>query len=85
MPDIDTVLERLAEDAAFRTLLVRDPKAALDGYELSGDDLQLLVQRVRTDQEGLDPAGQRASKAGFFALFSRLADNGARGAPDGRA
>ena len=42
MADIDTVLERLVTEAAFRARLRSDPAGALAGYALSQDDLEVV-------------------------------------------
>jgi hypothetical protein len=66
MADIDEVLSRLA-DAEFRAHLVRDPKTALAGYDLTTEDLDRLATEVGTATLG--PVEQRVSRAGFLALF----------------
>lgn len=70
MAAIDDVLDRLRDDEAFRTQLERDPAGALDGYELSADDLGRLVDEVVA---GADPDEQRTARSAFFALVARRA------------
>jgi hypothetical protein len=79
MAGIDDVLERLVTDASFKKELVTDPKAALAGYELTADDVQLLAAQVTDDTGSLGAVEQRTSKAGLFGLFSQLVGHGGSG------
>ena len=79
MAGIDDVLERLVTDASFKKQLVTDPKAALAGYELTADDVQLLAAQVTDDTGSLGAVEQRTSKAGLFGLFSQLVGHGGSG------
>lgn len=70
MPDIDDVRRRLRTDPDFKAALVRDPKAALHGFELSPEDLSTITAELSQDHAALDPVEQRTSKAGLFSLLS---------------
>jgi hypothetical protein len=50
---IDELIRRVTTDPTFRAELVRDPKGALTGYELSAHDLQRLAAQL-ADDEGSD-------------------------------
>jgi hypothetical protein len=66
MEGLDAALERLRQDAGFRNLVADDPRAALAGYDLTAEDLQVLAKHL--DPDGLRPAG-------FTALFTMPADD----------
>jgi hypothetical protein len=68
MAAIDDVLQRLATDAGFREQLEHEPAEALEGYDLSADDLTRLVDVVAADAS---PADQRPRRSAFFALVAR--------------
>lgn len=77
MSDFDTVLERLVTDPAFTQALAADPSAALAGYDLSPDEVELLRSQVSAG----DPSGDRTveirtSKAGMMGLLSPLSGLG---------
>lgn len=79
MADIDTVLERLVSDTAFRDRLAADPAAALAGYDLSAADLELLAGSLvegDTAQRGVE---QRTSKSAVLGLLASFAGGGGRG------
>jgi hypothetical protein len=83
MAGIDDVLERLLTDAGFARQLAADPADALAGYELSGDDLDLLSAQVSFDRGSLSTVEERISKAGMFGLLSSFtAGLGGLGGPD---
>jgi hypothetical protein len=71
---IEDALERLRTDPAFRSQLATDPRSALAGYELSGDDLAELARAVSTHHNGASAVEQRTSKAGFFGLFAQVTE-----------
>jgi hypothetical protein len=66
MEGLDDALERLRRDAEFRNLVADDPRAALAGYDLTAEDLQVLAKHL--DPDGLRPAG-------FAALFAMPPDD----------
>jgi len=70
MAAIDDVLEQLHQDPAFREHLARDPAVALEGYDLSADDLSRLVDAVAADAS---PDQQRPRRSAFFALVAKRA------------
>ena len=57
---------------SFRDALHRDPRAALDGYDLSADDLERLAGQLMTDVE---PKSGRPSKAALLDLLRDRAGN----------
>lgn len=79
MSDIDTVLERLVTDAAFRGQLGSDPAAALAGYDLSADDLQLLASSLDDGDAGQRGVEQRTSKSAVLGLLASFAGGGGGG------
>ncbi|MFY1633876.1 Os1348 family NHLP clan protein [Solwaraspora sp. WMMB335] len=73
MSDFDTVLERLLTDPGFASALGADPAAALAGYQLSADEVELL----RTQMSGAGTADTtgveaRANQSSGFGLLSPL-------------
>jgi hypothetical protein len=66
MEGLDDALDRLRADENFRSRLAEDPTAALAGYDLSTEDLWVLVKHL--DPDGHPPA------AGFAELFSASTD-----------
>lgn len=70
------VLARLDDDEAFQADLVRDPKAALEAYELSADDLVVLVTRLGPQLDGDDPALRRTIRARLFAVLAEVLEQG---------
>ncbi|HEX2029830.1 MAG TPA: hypothetical protein VHL78_00305 [Actinomycetota bacterium] len=75
---LQKVLARLDGDEAFRTELVRDPRAALNGYELSADDLVVLVTSLGPQLDGDDPILRRTTRARLFALLAEVLEDRAR-------
>lgn len=47
MSELDHLLRRLERDPAFRDAVERDPAAALEGLDLTDDDLSRLDAAVR--------------------------------------
>lgn len=73
MSDFDTVLERLVTDPAFTSALAADPAAALSGYDLSEDEVELLRSQVNAGDSGGERTVEiRTSKAGMMGLLSPL-------------
>jgi len=70
MPNLHDALERIDNDQSFKDWLVRDPQGALQGYDLSSDDLSVIAMELSDDFEVLGFVEQRTSKAGLFALIS---------------
>jgi len=80
MSDFDAVLERLVTDPAFTSALSADPAAALAGYELSADEVELLRSQVSADAGGDRTVEVRTSKASMMGLLSPLSGLGLGGA-----
>ena len=76
MSDFDAVLERLVTDPAFTSALSADPAAALAGYELSADEIELLRSQVSADAGGDRTVEVRTSKASMMGLLSPLSGLG---------
>ena len=70
MAAIDDVLQRLRDDRPFREWVERDPANALDGYDLSADDLGMVVEAIVGDTV---PTERRTLRSAFFALIARKA------------
>ena len=88
MSDFDAVLERLLGDAGFQAALARDPAAALRGYHLSEDELEVLRAQLVTDAGGQGAVETRTSKSGLVGLFAPIAGAvgmAAAGYPSGNA
>lgn len=66
----DEVVRRLGDDPIFEDQLAHDPRAALDGYTLTVEELTALAQLVEAVTARLALPDQRRSRAGFFALLS---------------
>jgi hypothetical protein len=79
MSDFDAALERLVSDPAFRSALADDPAAALAGYRLTSDELELLRSTIDSGVGGQRQVEQRTSKASLFGLLSPLAGLGGFG------
>ncbi|MBI2168791.1 MAG: hypothetical protein HYU28_04715 [Actinobacteria bacterium] len=77
MAAIDEVLERFVNEPAFRDAVAADPESALDGYELSADDLELLASQFSRDAGGRGGVERRLTKAGLSGLLSQAAEDGA--------
>lgn len=82
MAGIDEVLERLVGDGDFRAALARDPAAALSGYDLTRDDIELLAGRLDDGDDAERTVEQRTSKSAMLALLSSFAAPGGGGAAD---
>jgi hypothetical protein len=77
MSDFDVVLERLLSEPAFAAALATDPGAALSGYQLGPDEVELLRSQVSTDAGGgLTAVETRTNKSSTFGLFSAVLDVG---------
>jgi hypothetical protein len=76
MSDFDTVLERLLSDPSFAADLSRDPDEALSGYQLGGDEIDLLRSQVATaDTDSVVAKVEgRMTKSSTFGLFSSVGD-----------
>jgi hypothetical protein len=89
MNDFDTVLERLLVDPAFKAVLAADPAAALAGYRLSAEELELLGAQVSTEDGADRTVEMRSSKSSMFGLLSPIeglvAGSGGGGYPAGEA
>jgi hypothetical protein len=79
MSDFDTVLERLLTDPAFPGTLAANPTAALAGYELSADEVDLLRSQVSGDTGGDRTVETRTSKASMMGLLGGLGLSGGSG------
>lgn len=75
MAGLADVIERLLRDPGFRAELISDPKSALAGYQLTGDQLQQLARWVGEDDDADSDVERRTSRSGFFGLFADLAAN----------
>jgi hypothetical protein len=71
MSDINAVLERLITDPGFRRQLHEDRAKALEGYQLTADDQELLAAQL-TDGGGDRRVEQRTSKSAFAGLASEI-------------
>ena len=86
MAGMDEVLERLMSDPGFQQALAADPARALEGYDLSDDDLEVLSSQFSVDTGGESRVEQRTSKAGMIGLLgSFLGGSGGGAAPRGDA
>jgi hypothetical protein len=84
MSDFDAVLERLLSEPAFGAALAADPAAALSGYRLDADEIELLRSQVSSDSGGGPAAVEtRTNKSSTFGLFSAVADVGHALSADG--
>jgi hypothetical protein len=73
MSDFDAVLERLLTDPSFAAQLAADRSAALAGYRLDPQELELLSAQVGGDAGGEHVVEARESKASMFGLLAPLA------------
>jgi hypothetical protein len=73
MSDFDAVLERLLGDPSFAAALRADPSAALAGYRLSGEEIELLSAQMSVDAGGQHAVESRTSQASMFGLLAPLA------------
>ncbi|WP_034213175.1 hypothetical protein [Actinoplanes subtropicus] len=77
MSDFDTVLERLLNEPSFAAVLAADPAAALSGYRLAADEVELLRSQASPDSGGgLATVETRTNKSSTMGLFSAFADLG---------
>lgn len=86
MTDFDEVLERLLVDPAFKVALAADPAAALAGYRLSADELELLGSQLSIGDGDDRTVETRSSKSSIFGLLGPLgglAGGGGGGHPAG--
>ena len=86
MSDFDEVLERLLVDPAFKAALAADPAAALAGYRLSADELELLGSQLSIGDGEDRTVETRSSKSSIFGLLGPLgglAGGGTGGHPAG--
>jgi hypothetical protein len=79
MSDFDAALERLVTDPAFKSALAADPTAALAGYQLSDDEVELLRSQVSTDTGGERTVETRTSKASMMGLLGQFGGMGLGG------
>jgi hypothetical protein len=79
MSDFDTVLERLVTDPAFKAALAADPAAALSGYQLDDDEVELLRSQVSADFGGERTVEIRTSKASMMGLLGSFGGIGMAG------
>ncbi len=80
MSDFDMVLERLVTDPGFARALAADPSAALTGYRLDPDEVELLRSQVSAGDSGGRTVETRTSKAGIAGLLAPLSGLGLGGA-----
>jgi hypothetical protein len=76
MSDFDAVLERLVTDPAFTSALAADPAAALSGYDLSEEEVELLRSQVSAGDAADRTVEIRTSKASMMGLLTPLAGLG---------
>lgn len=74
MPGLDDALERLVNEPGFRDRLQTDPQAALAGFDLSRDDLEVLAHTVDGDGGSSGSVEARQSKSALFGMISQLGD-----------
>ena len=80
---LDDALERLVTDPGFRELIAADPQAALDGFDLTTEELGVLASAIGGDDEGGERGVEaRQSKAGMLGLFAPVMGGGGRGADE---
>jgi hypothetical protein len=77
MSDFDAVLERLVSEPSFAAALAADPDAALSGYRLDADEVELLRSQASPDSGGgLAAVETRTNKSSTFGLLSAFAGIG---------
>ena len=69
MDDLERVLERLVTDRRFLQQIAADPASALESYDLTEEERQLLASRVE-EAAGQSRVEQRTSKAGLSSLLT---------------
>jgi hypothetical protein len=72
MSDFDDVLERLVMDPAFAAALAADPAAALAGYQLEPDEIDVLRSQVSADTGGQTAVEVRANQSSLFGMLSPI-------------
>lgn len=72
MSDFDAVLERLVTDQAFAAALAADPAAALAGYRLDPDEIELLHSQVGGETGGQHAVEVRTNQSSLFGMLSPL-------------
>ncbi len=72
MGDFDTVLERLLVDEPFRAALAANPDAALAGYRLTADEVDLLRSQVSSGTGADRGVETRNTKSSLFGLLGSL-------------
>lgn len=72
MSDFDDVLERLVTDPGFAAALAADPAAALAGYRLEPDEIELLRSQVSADTGGQTAVEVRANQSSLFGMLSPI-------------
>jgi hypothetical protein len=72
MSDFDAVLERLVTDQAFAAALAADPAAALAGYRLDPDEVELLHSQVGGETGGQHAVEVRTNQSSLFGMLSPL-------------
>ncbi len=70
MAGIDEVLERLVAESEFREQLRADPAAALSGYVLDDEDLEVLAFTLDESAGGDHAVEQRTSKSALLMLLA---------------
>ena len=70
MAGIDEVLERLVAEPEFREQLRADPAAALSGYVLDDEDLEVLALTLDESEGGDHAVEQRTSKSALVMLLA---------------
>ncbi|BCJ66575.1 hypothetical protein [Polymorphospora rubra] len=73
MSDFDVVLERLVADPSFAAALAVDPVAALAGYRLDPDEIELLHSQVGGAAPTEHAVETRANQSSLFGMLSPLA------------
>ena len=69
---VQFVIGRAVTDPEYRELLFKNPDEALDGYELSNEEVESLKQFEREKfEENLPELEERISRAGFSMLSFR--------------
>src|SRR5262245_36325671 len=68
------LLERLVLDPEFKAAMAEDPKGALAGYQLDGDERAMLMAGI-AEAGGTDSrVEERTSKASMAGLFSMVTE-----------
>lgn len=86
MSGLEDVLALLITDRSFREALTTDPAAALAGYDLSREDLEILAASLDEQVGGERVVEQRTSKSALLGMLGALAvdDDAASGLPTGK-